>query len=398
MITLKNKPFTLRVIARTLIVSSCLGVVACAHNDDGAPTAKTVQTRTPKETIASRADIVATQRGLKALGYEPGATDGVLGPKTVDAIRAYQADRQLPVDGRASVALVRKLNATREKLPSETAADYQFGETYVYSDRSSAQVQGLADRIRLKTSEGAHREVLANYLLVSGDGIRTDAPQDFLQPLKPGAQGEYKLYRKSPDGLDDSVSVVTCAVGQLKPVTVPAGTFDTLEARCREIGGGRPPVDRAWSYAPSLRHVIRQTTTGEGGETQTRELVAIRPATDAWPSAARAGLDWATVSALEEGPQSSPVEWSSTGVPRRYTIDVIGALATPAFASDVTGCLRYEIVQADAKGAEKTYPGVACKSAQGKWIIPGRPSYLFATAPSGLNSEAHACAGAPAGC
>lgn len=37
---------------------------------------------------------------LRARGYDPGPTDGIMGPRTDAALRAYQRDAGLPVDGR----------------------------------------------------------------------------------------------------------------------------------------------------------------------------------------------------------------------------------------------------------------------------------------------------------
>ena len=45
------------------------------------------------------------QGGLSDLGYAPGPVDGVAGPKTTEAIRRYQGDHDLLVDGRASSEL-----------------------------------------------------------------------------------------------------------------------------------------------------------------------------------------------------------------------------------------------------------------------------------------------------
>lgn len=44
------------------------------------------------------ADVFALQR-LAALGYKPGPTDGVYGPTTASAVRAFQRDQHLEVDG-----------------------------------------------------------------------------------------------------------------------------------------------------------------------------------------------------------------------------------------------------------------------------------------------------------
>ena len=53
----------------------------------------------------TQAGVAAIQRALARLGYDPGSADGVLGPKTRAAIRAFQADIGLPKDGRLSERL-----------------------------------------------------------------------------------------------------------------------------------------------------------------------------------------------------------------------------------------------------------------------------------------------------
>ncbi|ARE39948.1 Membrane-bound lytic murein transglycosylase B precursor [Rhodovulum sp. P5] len=57
-------------------------------------------------TIDDRKDL---QRRLTALGFDTQGTDGVIGPNTETAIRAYQARAGLPVDGEPSLALLRRL-------------------------------------------------------------------------------------------------------------------------------------------------------------------------------------------------------------------------------------------------------------------------------------------------
>jgi hypothetical protein len=51
------------------------------------------------EDDAASADIERVQRSLHRLGYDPGPVDGRMGAKTTEALRLFQADRQLPVDG-----------------------------------------------------------------------------------------------------------------------------------------------------------------------------------------------------------------------------------------------------------------------------------------------------------
>jgi len=53
------------------------------------------------------------QRALRALGYEPGPVDGILGPRTARALRAFQHDNALTETGSLDAATVSKLDAMR---------------------------------------------------------------------------------------------------------------------------------------------------------------------------------------------------------------------------------------------------------------------------------------------
>lgn len=58
-----------------------------------------------------QARVSRVQTVLTQLGYDVGAADGVMGPGTVAAIRAYQSDNALPATGEADAALLEKLEA-----------------------------------------------------------------------------------------------------------------------------------------------------------------------------------------------------------------------------------------------------------------------------------------------
>ncbi len=49
--------------------------------------------------------VMRVQRGLTQLGYDPGPVDGAMGPRTASAIRQYQSDYGLLVDGKATPQL-----------------------------------------------------------------------------------------------------------------------------------------------------------------------------------------------------------------------------------------------------------------------------------------------------
>jgi len=44
--------------------------------------------------------IMRVQLALLSRGYDPGAIDGALTPETTEALKRFQADKELPVTGR----------------------------------------------------------------------------------------------------------------------------------------------------------------------------------------------------------------------------------------------------------------------------------------------------------
>jgi hypothetical protein len=60
---------------------------------------------------AAAVTIERMQRALAALGFDPGALDGVLGERTREALRAYQLRKGLPATGTTSEDLISTLDA-----------------------------------------------------------------------------------------------------------------------------------------------------------------------------------------------------------------------------------------------------------------------------------------------
>jgi peptidoglycan hydrolase-like protein with peptidoglycan-binding domain len=44
--------------------------------------------------------VIAMQQALKDKGFDPGGADGVMGPRTAEALMAYQKSEKLPATGR----------------------------------------------------------------------------------------------------------------------------------------------------------------------------------------------------------------------------------------------------------------------------------------------------------
>ena len=53
------------------------------------------------------------QDRLAALGYKPGAIDGVLGPRTLDALKKFQTDKNLAVTGTLNADTIRALRTAK---------------------------------------------------------------------------------------------------------------------------------------------------------------------------------------------------------------------------------------------------------------------------------------------
>lgn len=62
-----------------------------------------------KDKPANKAAVARVQAGLLKLGYDPGPADGIMGSKTETAIRAYQRDHGLLVDGRPTYELAQHI-------------------------------------------------------------------------------------------------------------------------------------------------------------------------------------------------------------------------------------------------------------------------------------------------
>ena len=63
----------------------------------------------PQASMPRRLLVIRIQNALAAAGYDPGQADGIMGPKTRRAIRAYQSARKIPATGEPSAELLRKL-------------------------------------------------------------------------------------------------------------------------------------------------------------------------------------------------------------------------------------------------------------------------------------------------
>jgi peptidoglycan hydrolase-like protein with peptidoglycan-binding domain/surface antigen len=344
--------------------------------------------RSSAERKQDRALVQRTQRLLNDLGYKAGPADGVAGPKTREAVRAYQRKSGLPADGKASAALLRRLEAsqrTAEALSGAPLGDpplYEAGSTYVYSDGRVDTVVGLkGDTVRWQRNDGTKFTTYRNFLLPrvywqsedeSGKWTVDGKPWT----LWPRSSGEEIAFSATAvvqqaggtGGLTRSTEDWRCRFAGRKRVTVIAGTFDTVKLVCQRAGGeSAPALSRAWYYAPGIQHYVRleeRETTGTAAK-QT-ELITIRPGGQGWPPIARAALSRAVEQALETVSNGRATPWRSSGVDTRVTIK-----PTSRFQSgEGRLCRTFLQTWSDGQG-RRSYPGAACRDDSGRWRIPG---------------------------
>jgi len=75
------------------------------------------QTPTGPTGLSNREVIIQAQRQLKALGFDPGTTDGDVGPQTEAAVREYQRAYRLPPTGMLDEVTVRSLLSEPPQTP-----------------------------------------------------------------------------------------------------------------------------------------------------------------------------------------------------------------------------------------------------------------------------------------
>lgn len=112
----------LRMTPQQVADAQALAAAQSAMPAAGAPVADTVTAETAaahslagaaaQAEALDRQALVDLQWQLALHGYDPGPADGAAGPRTVAAIRHYQADAGLPVDGRPTRALLDHLQYT----------------------------------------------------------------------------------------------------------------------------------------------------------------------------------------------------------------------------------------------------------------------------------------------
>jgi peptidoglycan hydrolase-like protein with peptidoglycan-binding domain len=348
-----------------LALSAILLLAACSHTPkprvtEAAPAAVPLPVVQPQPAVGPAtidpALVTAAQNNLRALGYGTGKGGDLADPAFQKAVIEFQKDQGLLQDGQVTQALVDRMKQIRAELPRPV----QVGRdaSFVYDDGRVGQAIGL--------------------LIAPPSGLSAEAPANFLQPLRPGTQGTYQWGRRAKDGSFTPATSVSCRAGRIANTNTALGPLDVIAVDCH--GDGAQPVQWRSLYSPALGAVVRQER-----KDGVHNLIAVRPSTGGWPSAARTGLDWAVTHALETS--GVPVQWSSTGVAPHFEIKagakIAGQEAGLTGKNAALSCRRFDMVQSQPA---LRYPGLACQQAGG-WLLPGT-AIRFAAPANGLAVKA----------
>lgn len=368
------------------------------------------------------AEVVNIQELLNGLGYDPGPADGIMGPRTKTAIRQFQVDANLPVDGRASPELSAAL---------QREYDVRMGEDEAASKEESAESDGagsMPDNVAAATppSEPArpglysmaqepHYEAGDNYIYSNGrietatrtadglvhwvanDGSRYTAVNSFVMPpvdwengsgsvqstvvssstvkWPPAIAGEMVFVAQPTDPgaarhLHESWSGEwTCGTEGRSTMTVPAGRFDVLKIACEKLPDSSSGWSRrVWYYAPDIRHFVRkEETRPAGANPEVIDLIAVRPGRSAWTRSARSGFDWAIQKLLDGGAIGQSIEWKVADNGAEFDITLTGQID----AAGSVVCRRYVVVR-KKPGQPRSFPALACRDGvSGRWMLPG---------------------------
>src|SRR5512147_1524189 len=105
---------------RTIVGGVILITIALSGCQGSSPTAFVAPTNTT--VVSAPADIREGQRLLNTLGYDAGAADGLIGPRTRSAITDYQARNGLERTGQLTSRLLHQLRSKAQKLEAARPA------------------------------------------------------------------------------------------------------------------------------------------------------------------------------------------------------------------------------------------------------------------------------------
>lgn len=168
------RPWQLLVIGASVLAAGC-----------SSPGGVSSGAASPPATAGQRTDTIrAIQTALAQQGYDPGVADGRYGAKTAVAIRRYQQDHSLPVDGQASPALLAALQGKAQAggASAGSSSSSQSGEGSGLADLVNHTVQKVGEEMQ-KFGQGVSKTI-DGALEQADDGAQKKVQQKVDQKMK----------------------------------------------------------------------------------------------------------------------------------------------------------------------------------------------------------------------
>lgn len=167
----------------------------------------------------------------------------------------------------------------------------------------------------------------------------------------------------------------SCRVTGTEKVSVGAGEFDTWKITCKRFpdkfkSTSKVREYRTWYYAPSINHWVLETIDYNGyRENRRKELVAILPDLQTFTADRNDILlvQKQFQNALESNQNGKTNVWENFQQQL-----VIGVTPVKSYKNSSGGiCRQYNQIIAK-EGLPYEYPGIACRTPEGRWEVPRR--------------------------
>lgn len=136
---------------------------------------------------AASDQVKAVQQALNEAGYDCGKVDGLAGKKTEAAVKAYEKDKGLPVDGVIDDALLEMLGITEEPRAEDTYKSYTVGDLVFeapgkwISSGSEEDLEEANIRFRLKEDPETALSIMVSRQEESPDSLDDQTLKDLAE-------------------------------------------------------------------------------------------------------------------------------------------------------------------------------------------------------------------------
>ena len=283
-------------------------VILCVAVSISAPASQAQTTPTEGEPQSFQALVTDIQSMLTELGYRPGGVDGKMGERTQQAIRRYQSNTGLPVDGHPSQALREHLLATTGRAPTAAASSADESATARTSSRKAAwQGEMVADaQLRVAPSDAS----------ASTQSVAVGTAVDVIR--RQGRWLEVRLGEDGAEGWVKQVSVRAAATGSAPSASEKkSGGFFAGLARgiSRLLGGSSDAPGNQGSVTVGVRGLAPEdlaSTIPDPAELEEMESYRADEQ-QALRFAAEERLTTVTVEYLQSAPAAAPAPSASGG-------------------------------------------------------------------------------------